>query len=554
MKKSVSIVLVLFMLVSVFTGMSVTVSAATSGTTGSCNWRFNGINNSLTISPIGDRGNMEDYTYFVGENPIPWYDLKDKIETVIIQSGVEHLGASAFSNCTNLTTVTVADTVQTIAQHVFSNCKKLNNISGLENVTSIDFSAFKNCESLTSISIPKCTNFGGGVFEGCKNLNSIELSEGIEKINQYLFESCSALYSITIPNGVKEIDYEAFKSCNGLSSITLPKSLSKIGENAFYGCDKIRNIYYEETEEDWNLIEVDTGNTKLGGATVHFNSKPVQTEPVTDKPTEPVTAETTEAVPKTPKKYLFLPNSDEQNAGYNYKLVVQDINSEISIYDFSATAMKLEGVPVYSAEVPANITPAMLQYQIYDGENWVKQVNKSASEIAALNGKIIKSDGSIYGEDTPATVNPTQAPTQGVTDKPTQPRTTEPIETKPITTEPTTIEPQPLKKDISNWTVEGLSDKTYTGKLIEPEFYVVSNDGEYAKFTVSYRNNKNVGTATAIVKGIGDYIGTITKSFKINKASQNISVKFRLNLLKLKNSRKKLRQLRRLQLKTLRVR
>ena len=35
-------------------------------------------------------------------------------------------------------------------------------------------------------------------------------------------------------------------------------------------------------------------------------------------------------------------------------------------------------------------------------------------------------------------------------------------------------------------------------------------------YTVSYKNNKKVGTATITVTGKGNYTGTVTKTFKIN--------------------------------------
>ena len=44
-------------------------------------------------------------------------------------------------------------------------------------------------------------------------------------------------------------------------------------------------------------------------------------------------------------------------------------------------------------------------------------------------------------------------------------------------------------------------------------------------YTVSYKNNKNAGTATIVITGKGSYEGTITKTFKINKAKNPITVK-----------------------------
>lgn len=64
----------------------------------------------------------------------------------------------------------------------------------------------------------------------------------------------------------------------------------------------------------------------------------------------------------------------------------------------------------------------------------------------------------------------------------------------------------------------------YTGKEIIPKF-VVKNCGEVLvegrDFVVSYTNNIKLGTATMLVKGIGNYFGELKGSFKIVKEIDN---------------------------------
>lgn len=63
---------------------------------------------------------------------------------------------------------------------------------------------------------------------------------------------------------------------------------------------------------------------------------------------------------------------------------------------------------------------------------------------------------------------------------------------------------------------------TYTGSAIKPAVTVKKGDNPLTQntdYTVTYSNNKNVGTATATVKGIGAYSGTVTKTFTINRAN-----------------------------------
>ena len=82
-----------------------------------------------------------------------------------------------------------------------------------------------------------------------------------------------------------------------------------------------------------------------------------------------------------------------------------------------------------------------------------------------------------------------------------------------------------IKNNFKKATISGISNKSYTGKNITQSITVKYN-GKTLKngtdYTVSYSNNKNIGTATVKIAGKGSYTGTITKTFKINPAKQEI--------------------------------
>ena len=82
-----------------------------------------------------------------------------------------------------------------------------------------------------------------------------------------------------------------------------------------------------------------------------------------------------------------------------------------------------------------------------------------------------------------------------------------------------------IKNDFKKATISGISNKSYTGKNITQSITVKYN-GKMLKnstdYTVSYSSNKNIGTATVKITGKGSYTGTITKTFKINPAKQEI--------------------------------
>lgn len=83
-----------------------------------------------------------------------------------------------------------------------------------------------------------------------------------------------------------------------------------------------------------------------------------------------------------------------------------------------------------------------------------------------------------------------------------------------------------VQRDMSEFTVTGVSNKYYTGKAIKPKFAV--SDGtttlkENEDYNVTYESNTNVGTANIKITGIDPYVGTIEQSFQILPVTEEIT-------------------------------
>lgn len=78
------------------------------------------------------------------------------------------------------------------------------------------------------------------------------------------------------------------------------------------------------------------------------------------------------------------------------------------------------------------------------------------------------------------------------------------------------------KKDISTLYITDIENQEYTGTSIEPEIKI--KDGNFIlvenqDYTVIYTNNVNVGQASAIIVGTGNYTGQTTKTFNIQNSN-----------------------------------
>lgn len=165
---------------------------------------------------ISGSGRMEDYEL----GTAPWYEKRNAVKSVVVEDGMENIGAAAFANCTNLVSITLPDSV---------------------------------------------TRIGMGAFISCSSLTDITLPEGIISIENYTFKSCTSLESITIPESVTTIKMGAFYGCESLTSVTIPVAMESIGNNAFNGCSNLAEVFYGGTEDDWNNLvdSIGKGNSDL---------------------------------------------------------------------------------------------------------------------------------------------------------------------------------------------------------------------------------------------------------------------------------------------------
>lgn len=82
------------------------------------------------------------------------------------------------------------------------------------------------------------------------------------------------------------------------------------------------------------------------------------------------------------------------------------------------------------------------------------------------------------------------------------------------------------KVSVADTYVTPVGSRTYTGKAIRPSVIVKYNGVKLKNgrdYTVSYSNNKAIGTATVIIKGKGSYTGMKKASFKIVPKRESIT-------------------------------
>ena len=104
-------------------------------------------------------------------------------------------------------------------------------------------------------------------FQGCGDLRSLTIAEGIETIGNYAFMN-AGLSSLTLPTSLKSIGESAFQYCYSLTSVELPEGLTTLGTDAFYSCQKLSKIILPSTLKTIGSYLI--GNTGVSAVVSHI--------------------------------------------------------------------------------------------------------------------------------------------------------------------------------------------------------------------------------------------------------------------------------------------
>lgn len=193
-----------------------------------------------------------------------------------------------YPSCYTATSYTLLPTTRQVMDYAFYENIHLEEIvlnTGLESIGAYAFASPDNVTSaLKSITVPETVvAIGEGAFYGAKNLESVTLStrtdgsSALTTINNWAFRECTALKSIVIPDGVTtlgitpytgdEDDPDAtgavFYGCTGLESATLPNGLTDLQSQTFGGCTSLTSVTIRENSALQRIAEYAFANSGL---------------------------------------------------------------------------------------------------------------------------------------------------------------------------------------------------------------------------------------------------------------------------------------------------
>ena len=415
---------------------------------------------TLTIS---GSGKMED---LYGETFVPSY-YQSKVKKVVIQNGITRIGGAAFFELSNLKEAVIPESVTEIGYQAFAFCG-MSDIVIPASVITIEEGAFTS-DNLKSISV----NADSKSFT---SVDDVLFSK--DKTVLVAYPGGKAAESYSIPEGTQKIGIMAFEMQSNPESVIVPASVDYIGEQAFgWMGKKLKSIYFKG---DMPVFEENSySNVFSNTTTTAYYPDDNSTWKRSSLPGVSSVTWKTWTVPGTP---TVTPTATPTPAP----------KPTLTPTPTAKPTPKPTVTPTPTAKPTAKPRPT-----VTPGPKVTPKPTAAPSPTAAPEPT-----------ETPAP-KPTVAPT--ATPAPTAKPTAVP--TPAVLTGKFTVT---LSKTSYTYNGKKQTPKvavTYKGKTVSSKYY-----------TVSYKNNKNVGNASVTVTGKGKYKACSGKaSFKIILKPGNIS-------------------------------
>lgn len=459
--------------------------------------------------------NLSKVTVKNGVNAIPTgaFNGCTKLSTITLPATVSSIGGSAFYGCTALKSVKFAKSskLDTIGDNAFNGCIRLAECAIQPNVNYIGRESFRGT-LITSAVIPDaCNTLGYAAFANCIKLKSVTLGSGLTSWgmnwgSSEAFSGCTALTSVKIKSGVTTVGSNAFKGCTKLKSIDVPLTVTAVEEGAFNGCTALETVKISRgTIAGYAFKEC----TKL---------KNVSLGKITAIGRESFNGCTSLANIKIPSTVTSIDAEAFRNCTSLKSIDIPDSVTYVGASAFDsctslATATIGNNVSNWATSWGNNSAFANCSslYQVKFKSGAISVGNGMFYNCTKLNrvyipDSVLYMNGSdIFGNDKAVT-----------------------IYTKKDSTAYNYAKANGIKYSTGKFTMKNMMNQAsatvasakvvYDGKTKKPSVKVTYAGKTLKKgtdYTVTYKNNKNIGTATVEINGKGKYAGTITKKFSI---------------------------------------
>ena len=387
------------------------------------------------------------------------WNLKKYIKELEIHGNAGmNMPEQCFYDVPNIESVVISGAVD-VPRDMFGKCTELKKVTLKNGVRSIGEDAFRDCSSLESVIFENTVleKISDGAFWGCSALSSIALPDSVTEIERNAFFE-TGLRNIQLPEKLTLIGGGAFCNCKNLKQVQLPPQLKELGEGAFFNCENLAQI------------QLPSQLNKLGGDAFRDCTSLDKIDiPAGLKQIESATFCNTGLTSVTLHEGL----TKIEDWAFHDCLKLKKIRIPKSVTDIGELAL---GIRYNMGNGAEEVISGGFTVEGYTGsaaERYVKRMHQSENlyHVFFKDVKFVS-----IGGQTAAVTN------------------------------------------ISKTKISALKTRAFTGKPLTQALTITYGGKKLVNgrdYTLTWKNNKNIGTASVTIKGKGKYNGSVTKKFRI---------------------------------------
>lgn len=205
------------------------------------------------------------------------YMYFSKGSEVTLEDGVTTIGPKAFKNA-RASIIKLPQSVKELSAYAIYTSYVKKVVIG-ENINNINRYAFYACDLDLEMKKNNYYIWADGllynkdktkVIECTKNLQQVEIPEGVVEIGDNAFQSRGSIKNIKLASTVSKIGNGTFAGCNGFVEIEIPSKVTVIGTNCFESTNNLKKIVIKKEKE--SIAGAPWGN-RYGDRAIEWNSE-----------------------------------------------------------------------------------------------------------------------------------------------------------------------------------------------------------------------------------------------------------------------------------------
>lgn len=387
------------------------------------------------------------------------WNLKKYIKELEIHGNAGmNMPEQCFYDVPNIESVVISGAVD-VPRDMFGKCTGLKKVTLKNGVRSIGEDAFRDCSSLEGVIFENTVleKISDGAFWGCSALSSIVLPDSVTEIERNAFFE-TGLRNIQLPEKLTLIGGGAFCNCKNLKQVQLPPQLKELGEGAFFNCENLTQI---QLPAQLNKLGTDAFRNCTSLDKIDIPAGLTQIGPDTFCNTGLTSVTLHEGLTKI------------EDGAFHDCLKLKKIRIPKSVTGIGGLAL---GIRYNRGNGAEEVIPGGFTVEGYTGsaaERYVKRMHQCENlyHVFFKDVKFVS-----IGGQTAAVTN------------------------------------------ISKTKISALKTGAFTGKPLTQALTITYGGKKLVNgrdYTLTWKNNKNIGTASVTIKGKGKYNGSVTKKFRI---------------------------------------